>query len=143
VRRRPADPVADFERLYAWREAGFRALVEQGGPWIEAEQRRGLADDLAAQPYEILLDDDGAPVGNLAVRAREDHDFLDEIVVAPEHRGRGVGTQVMRELMAAARARGVPLRLSVRGGNRARSLYERLGFRVIHVAPPRTFLQWP
>lgn len=51
------------------------------------------------------------------------------IGVLPEYRGRGVGEALLQALMSRARADGLrAISLSVEDGNRARSLYERLGF---------------
>lgn len=47
-------------------------------------------------------------------------------------RGDGVGTELLVELIASARARGLrTMSLSVEDGNRARHLYERMGFTVV------------
>jgi ribosomal protein S18 acetylase RimI-like enzyme len=50
------------------------------------------------------------------------------IAVAPEAVGRGVGTAMMRELLARARGQFPGVSLSVRRDNPARRLYARLGF---------------
>ena len=57
--------------------------------------------------------------------------FIDEIWVAPDRRGHGVGTALIEHAMGAMRERGaVAFELEVTPGNaRARALYERLGFR--------------
>ena len=48
------------------------------------------------------------------------------------HRGRGVGTALLRTLVGQAGAQGHrALSLSVEDGNRARRLYERAGFTVV------------
>ena len=52
-------------------------------------------------------------------------------------RGRGIGTALVEQVIADAEARAVPVRLGVLEHNPARRLYERLGFRVVHVEPPR------
>lgn len=142
ITRRPASD-ADVDFIYALRESAYRARVEAlFGPWLEPQQRQFLATDMAETPYEVILED-GVPVGSIAVSHHDDHDFVEDIMVAAEHRDRGIGTHVMHEMMDAARARTVPLRLSVLDGNRARALYERLGFRVTLVVPPRTKFEWP
>lgn len=142
VTRRPVTE-HDQDFVYALREAGYRELVEVlFGPWIEEQQREIQAKDMAETPHEIV-EEDGVRVGCIAVSAHADHDFVEDILIAPAHRNRGLGTLLMREVMAAARVRGVPLRLSVLDGNPVRALYERLGFRVIAVLPPRTRMEWP
>lgn len=51
------------------------------------------------------------------------------IGVLPEFRGIGAGTALMTSLIAAGRSRGLTaISLSVEDGNRARALYERMGF---------------
>jgi ribosomal protein S18 acetylase RimI-like enzyme len=57
---------------------------------------------------------------------------LVEIMVSPEMRSRGIGTAVIRQILATAAASGKPVRLNVNVTNRAAiALYERLGFRGI------------
>jgi ribosomal protein S18 acetylase RimI-like enzyme len=53
------------------------------------------------------------------------------IAVLPGHRGRGLGEQMLRELLEAARGTFDAVSLSVRADNPARRLYERTGFRVV------------
>ena len=50
------------------------------------------------------------------------------IAVLPESRGKGVGAQLLVQLMELARARYLAVSLSVSAENPARRLYERLGF---------------
>ena len=48
MRRRPADPIADFETLFTLREDGFRDHVARVfGPRVDADQRGYLVSDLA------------------------------------------------------------------------------------------------
>ena len=56
---------------------------------------------------------------------------LENVVVAPETRGKGIGTRLMRELFERAKqANGVLVHLEVRESNQAaRALYEKLEFR--------------
>jgi len=140
---RRAATLTDVDFIYALREAGYRQHVEVlFGPWLEPAQRAFLARDMDETPYEIVLEDEVA-VGTIAVARHADHDLLEDILVAPANRDRGIGTRLMHALMAEARARGVPLRLSVLDGNRVRALYDRLGFRVTLTVPPRTKMEWP
>lgn len=51
--------------------------------------------------------------------------------VMPAHRGRGVGTELLRLLVDAAHTCVPGITLTVRAGNPAMRLYERVGFRVL------------
>lgn len=51
-----------------------------------------------------------------------------DITLLPESRGRGLGSQLLRELMTEADDRATALTVSVEVHNPARHLYERLGF---------------
>ena len=84
-----------------------------------------------------LIERSGAITGYLALCAcfslefggREA--FVDELYVAAEHRGHGVGSEALRLAIAECRRLGLhALRLEVTPTNpRAQKLYERLGFR--------------
>ena len=57
---------------------------------------------------------------------------LDEdVALLPEHRSRGIGTALLRALIAEAAANGQAVTLSVDRDSPARSLYRRLGFATV------------
>jgi ribosomal protein S18 acetylase RimI-like enzyme len=108
-------------------EAFERALL--GGPLPalqRAAQRQEFFRRFPGSQLEIVCLG-GKPVGRLWVWRAEGAIHLVDLIVAPERRGRGIGTALIRGLLAA----GGPVRLSVAVANApARRLYERLGFRV-------------
>ena len=53
------------------------------------------------------------------------------IEILPEYQNRGVGSAVIRDVLAQAQAEGLPVGLQVLKVNPARRLYERLGFNVV------------
>jgi ribosomal protein S18 acetylase RimI-like enzyme len=57
-----------------------------------------------------------------------------DIALLPEHRGRGLGTRLLRPLLVEASERGVKVEVYVEQFNRARGLYERLGFAIAEEA---------
>jgi len=87
----------------------------------------------------VAVDPSGAPVGAAWYRLfppdAPGYGFVDQaipvltVAVATSRRGRGVGTELMRALIRAARHDGfAALSLSVEPDNPAARLYERLGF---------------
>lgn len=142
LRLRAARP-EDAAFFYEARTAGFKDYVEQVfGPWLDAFQRPLADAEFAELPVEII-ECGSTAVGYQAVVRHDDHWFLDEIVLVPAMRNRGLGTRLVQDVMNAARAAGVPLRLSVLHVNPARALYARLGFRVERIEHPRVKMVWP
>ncbi|MEW2166314.1 GNAT family N-acetyltransferase [Streptomyces sp. NPDC007084] len=118
--------------------------LEYAGDWI----RRGVpeADALAkadrdfalalpqgpdtAGAHLSVLEHDGVPVGELWLGRRDDHAFVYDVAVRPEHRGRGHGRTLMLLAETQAVAAGFrSLALNVFAGNSpAERLYESLGY---------------
>ena len=81
---------------------------------------------------------DGRIVGAVWVRIMEDYGHIDDetpsfaIALYPEYRGMGIGTELMRTMLAELKECGYrQASLSVQRANRAERLYRRLGFEVI------------
>jgi ribosomal protein S18 acetylase RimI-like enzyme len=138
---RPARP-DDFELLFLTRRDGFRRYVEAHKPWDDEVQRANAAEDFAAQPVEII-ERDGIAIGYQIVERHADHWWLEEIALVASERNRGIGSDLVRAIMTAARAAGLPLRLNCLRANPARHLYDRLGFRVIAKEDVRVRMEWP
>ncbi len=82
----------------------------------------------------ILLNNQ--PIGRLLI-ARAEHEItLVDIALLPKHRGHGIGTDLLHELIDEAKQTHKPIRLHVLKGNRAMQLYTRLGFQVIAEQEP-------
>jgi ribosomal protein S18 acetylase RimI-like enzyme len=65
-----------------------------------------------------------------------------DLTLLPEYRGRGIGTTLLRAVIAEAERDRVPVRLTVAVDNgRARVFYERLGFEAVGEDAARTLLE--
>lgn len=119
----------DSEFCYTLHRRSLGPVVaEVFGSWDDAVQREFHARWFDARRLKIIEDDDGTPIGVLDVQDGTDHTYLSRIEVLPEYQSRGVGSAVIRDLLAAGR----PVLLHVfTASPRARQLYERLGFRVV------------
>ncbi|HEV3048861.1 MAG TPA: GNAT family N-acetyltransferase [Longimicrobium sp.] len=71
---------------------------------------------------------DGEPIGRLYVARWPDDIRIVDIALMPEYRGGGVGTRLLREVLAEGDATGRKVSIHVEIYNPARRLYERLGF---------------
>jgi ribosomal protein S18 acetylase RimI-like enzyme len=86
---------------------------------------------------------DGAPVGRFYVARWKDEIRIMDIALLPEHRGNGVGTSLLRDLLAEADAAGKSTTIHVEKHNPALRLYERLGFAVADDRGVYVFLERP
>lgn len=104
----------------------MRPDLERLGRWDTARVRqRFLNGFLPAHTFVIEVE--GSAVGVIAVRPERDEQWIEHFYLGSEHRGRGLGSEVLGHVMATHRdAR--PFRLNVLQGSPARRLYERHGF---------------
>ena len=126
-----------FARVYASTREEELAQV----PWSPEQKAAFLAQQFAAQSahydqnYDGLSADvilvDCASAGRLLVARWAEEIRIVDIALLPEFRGRGVGTGLLRELIAEAREGGKRLSIHVEVNNPAMRLYERLGFRAV------------
>ncbi|MEG4804424.1 GNAT family N-acetyltransferase [Microcoleus sp. ARI1-B5] len=101
-------------------------------------QNWGRANDLGFAAIEL---NGSQPLGAAWLRLFTEDDkgfgWVDDttpelaIAVLPEYTNQGVGTQLLARLLSAAKVSYRSVSLSVRSSNRALSLYERSGFKVI------------
>jgi ribosomal protein S18 acetylase RimI-like enzyme len=108
-----------------------RMIVDRGGN--KAGSNAGTSNDAAAVAGAVANKGgaaaDQASAGADTARGSANAAVLVDISLLPEHRGRGLGTLLLRELMEECRRERQSLRLQVLRTNPAQRLYERLGFR--------------
>lgn len=69
-----------------------------------------------------------ASIGRFLVDRGESHCTLVDVALLPAHRGAGIGTYLIRNLLTEAAAAAKPVKLNVWHSNPAKRLYDRLGF---------------
>ena len=105
----------------------MRAYVAEVFGWDDADQRRRF--DAQFDPAGLrVIQADGRDAGLLALAEHADHLFLARIEILPAWQNRGVGSTVIRSILAEARRQQKSVLLRVLRPNPARALYERLGF---------------
>lgn len=113
-------------------------------PWSEDEKETFLRWQFDSQHrhYQeyypgcefLVVERDGEdgpsePIGRIYVDRWQDQIRLVDVALLSEHRGRGLGGALLRELLAEGDARGLPVTIHVEYNNPALRLYRRLGFR--------------
>ena len=79
-----------------------------------------------------IIQADGTDVGWLQSVVSKSEHMLGQIFVDAPFQRRGIGTEVLRRIIAEASRLELPIRLAVVKFNPSRRLYERLGFKVTH-----------
>ncbi|GLH99103.1 GNAT family N-acetyltransferase [Phytohabitans aurantiacus] len=127
---RPATAV-DLDLCFDLHAAAMRSYVAAVWGWDDGVQR-----DFHARGFDPartrILTVDGRDLGVLIVEYRPDEIVLGRIELHPDAQGRGIGTALIRGVLAEGAASGRPVTLEVLTVNpRAQALYERLGFREV------------
>ncbi|WP_317620481.1 GNAT family N-acetyltransferase [Streptomyces sp. CBMA156] len=125
----------DLEPVTALKARVMRADLERLGRWDQDRSRERVRKSFSIRHTSVLLVD-GAFAGCVTVRPEEQGGrHLELFYLAPHLQGRGLGSAVLRHLLADADAAGDPVRLVVLRGSAAQRLYERHGFAVVHEDP--------
>jgi ribosomal protein S18 acetylase RimI-like enzyme len=106
--------------------------------WDDAQQEAFLRQQFEAQDawwqenyvgatFDVILVD-GEPAGRLYVHRGPSEIRIVDIALLPEHRGNGVGTWLLDDLLAEGDAAAKSVTIHVERMNPALRLYERLGF---------------
>jgi ribosomal protein S18 acetylase RimI-like enzyme len=133
------------DELFLWQMLYYAAHMDEDGEAVESARTNPDLRDYVSGWSErtgdigvIALAPDGGEVGASWARVMPAQSPLYRFVVqgtpevaiavAPDHLGAGAGTLLLRCLLEAASCSHPRLALSVRAGNPAKRLYERLGF---------------
>jgi ribosomal protein S18 acetylase RimI-like enzyme len=131
------DDEAFLYRVYASTRADEMAIV----PWTDIQKEAFVRMQFRAQSafYAehfggadfLVIERDGAPIGRLSLDRRDDDIRIIDIALLPETRGMGLGTSLLREILAEGERTGKPVSIHVEHFNPALRLYRRLGFEVV------------
>jgi ribosomal protein S18 acetylase RimI-like enzyme len=135
-------------RLYmSTREEEMRPV-----PWPVEQKIAFLVQQFEAQRSHYYGNYDGAeflvilendvPIGRLYLHRRKDDLRIVDIALMPEHRQRGIGGMLLKELIEQSRAEGITVSIHVEFNNPAMHLYERLGFRQIDSTGVYHLMEW-
>jgi ribosomal protein S18 acetylase RimI-like enzyme len=129
-----ADDQEFLFRLYA--STRIHEIASFGWPAAQQEMFLRMQFDAQRRSYESaypeaehqIIEWAGEPIGRIMVLREKDFMLLVDIALFTEHRGLGIGEQLIRELIQQCSRDRIPLRLQVLKTNPALRLYERLGF---------------
>lgn len=114
---------ADELALMGWNENQKEAFIVMQ---FNAQSQQYAMSYPQAHHSLILLNENS--IGRLIIDRGENGFTLVDIALLPAHRGAGIGTHLIEELLDEAGSARKPVTLNVWHSNPAKRLYERLGF---------------
>lgn len=138
MQRRPA-----FDRDLSFLEdvhvAALGPVVLVGYGWPAFRLRDQFHKEIDVTNCHVIIVD-GIDAGYVSIEDKGEFWYIDAIAIAPKYQKKGVGTAALKSVLAEAGT--LPVRLNVLHVNRAKSLYERLGFRTILQDARRQIMEW-
>ena len=116
------------------KDAFLRAQFDAQDHWYR--------ENYTGASFDVVLVD-GERAGRLYLNRGDSEIRIVDIALLPEHRGNGVGSALLRDLLAEADAAGKRVTIHVERLNPALRLYERLGFSVAEDKGVYLFLERP
>jgi ribosomal protein S18 acetylase RimI-like enzyme len=120
----------DSASLWNIHRNAMREHVAATWGWDDEAQERRFREHWNADTVQVI-ERGNRSVGMLAIETHAEEIRISTIEIDPTEQGHGIGSAVVSTILAAARARGLPVTLRVLKVNPARRLYERLGFIVV------------
>ncbi len=148
---RPIAVPGDLEflhRVYAstreeeLRQTGWDAAQKEAFTRMQFDAQHAYYQAHYAGASFDVIQVDGAPAGRLYLDRRADEIRIMDITLLPEFRGQGIGTGLLRQILAEGQAKNLPVTIHVEAFNPARWLYERLGFHTIDDKGVYLFMRW-
>jgi GNAT superfamily N-acetyltransferase len=147
---RPATPDDDnlLYAFYASTRAGEMQLLD----WSQEQKEAFVHMQFEAQHkhYQVMFPEaehriilvDGDPAGRILIARLKKEIRVVDIVLLPAYRGQGIATDLLRDVLDEGRRAKKPVRLHALKYERARRLYDRLGFVKIDDQGLYDFLEW-
>ena len=117
------------EFVYQTKKDAYKKYVEEcWGSWNEEDQRRYYENFInTVYPDAWIIQLNGKDIGFYNGMQLEDGSYeIGNICIIPEYQGRGIGTQVLKDMMELHQEQDLHIQFFKQ--NPVRSLYERLGF---------------
>jgi len=142
----PQDEAFLFELYASTRQEELDAWgwpLEMREPFLKMQFKasQGYHSAFPDAEFQIVLLN-GVNAGRIAIHRTPEELRVVDIALLPRYRNGGTGTALLRRIFGEAAATKKPLRLEVLKGNRARRLYERLGFVKTGETETHVHMEW-
>ncbi len=133
---------ADFEVLAELRTAAMRESLENIGRFDPERARERLWNSFYPEHTQFIVVN-GQRVGFHTFRPVDDGFYLNHLYVLPGWQGRGIGSHVLRQLLAQADVLGQPVHLCALRDSASNAFYQRHGFVQTRVDDPDIYYLRP
>ena len=125
LKKRPTTS-EDIKWLEPFYESLMRPYVELTHSWDNTLFKKHFNPEKI-----VILQVNNQDIGALKVEYHDEFIYLADLVINPNFQNKGIGTRIIKSLIAEAKQKSLPIRLKVLKCNPARNLYERHGFKLI------------
>jgi len=119
----------DFEFLWQVHNAALKNYVTKTWGWNEERQQQLFRENFETERAKIIVFE-GEDAGFLDVAERETETVLISMRLLPKFQNKGIGTKIIQNVLNESHRKNKTVRLQVLKINRAKTLYNRLGFEV-------------
>ena len=135
--------IDDFDFLFDLnRITMYDHVVQTWGTWDEVWQKNYFKEKFNPSEYSIIVVC-GQRAGTVAIMRDSQKIEVDRLQISPEFQNSGIGTAILNNLIMEAKKENKKLSLTVlKSNNRALSLYEQKGFKVVGENKERYFMQY-
>jgi len=117
----------DYDFAFNLKKSAEYGPIDAIFGWDEVVQQQMHAQEwIDGKPMLICID--GIAVGSYKIEVESKHIHFCRFFLLPEHQGKGLGSQVLKQLITLAKEKQLPCKLSLLQGNRVGELYARFGF---------------
>jgi len=136
--------------VYASTRAAEMAQVpwspEQKNAFVKmqyAAQKQHYAAEYPQASHHIIILAGDAPVGRLYLARNDEAFHILDITILPQHRKRGIGSTLLRQIMDEARQAAKPVTIYIENFNPSLELFRHLGFATAAEHGFQLLLRWP
>ena len=134
----------DQAQIYHLKAQSVRPYVEKIWGWDEVYQQQDFARDFQAIEHFQVIEVGGNFAGFLQASFLDPYYEIQELHLLPAYRGKGIGSQILRQLQETCTAQGQTIRIGCfRENQRAKALYEKLGFVETSETDTHFILEYP
>lgn len=121
----------DKNFIYNVKKTSIYDYVDKIWGWDEEYQIKDFENDFNTEDYKIIVADH-KDIGFIQIYGDDSNINIIEIHIIPEYQGNGIGSSIIKNIIeqAVKRDKSVNIGCFI-DNNRAKALYERLGFKII------------